>query len=154
MRIPGVRCAFRGRRLEANESSSVIQSMVICKQPEVGGAGPSSTLSPPSLALPTCLVNSHDDSTFLYSNPLSALGFWFALEDCTPQNGCLSFVPGSHKVNVINKRLERVEGGGTKIVPVPEVEGCGVDWDAEGVDWKVEECKAGGECDAEGEGRS
>lgn len=27
-----------------------------------------------------------------------------------------------------------------------------MDWDAEGVDWKVEECKAGGECVAEEEG--
>lgn len=39
----------------------------------------------------------HQDSTFLYTEPLSATGFWFALEDCTNENGCLWFVPGSHK---------------------------------------------------------
>lgn len=54
--------------------------MVICKQPSIGGAVPS-----------------HNDSTFLYTSPPSATGLWFALEDCTPSNGCLSFMPGSHR---------------------------------------------------------
>lgn len=58
-----------------------LQSMVICKQPEIGGAVPP-----------------HQDSTFLYTNPPSAVGFWYALEDATLENGCLSFLPGSHKV--------------------------------------------------------
>ena len=40
---------------------------------------------------------SHNDSTFLYTDPPSAIGFWFALEDCTLENGCLSFLPGSHR---------------------------------------------------------
>jgi len=49
--------------------------MVICKNAQVGGK-----------------VSTHDDSTFLYTDPLSAMGYWFALADCTTQNGCLSFV--------------------------------------------------------------
>ncbi|GAA5964202.1 hypothetical protein JCM3765_002767 [Sporobolomyces pararoseus] len=105
----------------------VLQSMIICKNAQVGGE-----------------VSSHDDSTFLYTNPLSAMGFWFALEDCTPENGCLSFVPGSHKINTINKRLVRVPHGGTEIVPVGGVESCGIDWDKDPkVEWKTAECKAG-----------
>ena len=36
-----------------------LQSMVICKQPEIGGAVPP-----------------HQDSTFLYTDPPSAIGFW------------------------------------------------------------------------------
>ncbi|PJF19678.1 hypothetical protein PSACC_00511 [Paramicrosporidium saccamoebae] len=40
----------------------------------------------------------HQDSTFLYTEPNSAIGFWFALDDCTAKNGTLSFIPGSHKV--------------------------------------------------------
>lgn len=59
-----------------------LQSMVICKQPEIGGAVPP-----------------HQDSTFLYTDPPSAVGFWYALEDATLENGCLSFAPGSHKVS-------------------------------------------------------
>ena len=44
----------------------LLQSMVICKQPEIGGAVPP-----------------HQDSTFLYTDRPSAVGFWIALEDCT-----------------------------------------------------------------------
>lgn len=74
--------------------------MVICKQPEIGGAVPP-----------------HQDSTFLYTNPPSAVGFWYALEDATVQNGCLSFLPGSHKSVEIKQRFVRKEdGSGTTFV--------------------------------------
>ncbi|GAA6015918.1 hypothetical protein JCM10207_006806 [Rhodosporidiobolus poonsookiae] len=107
----------------------LIQSMVICKNKEVGGQ-----------------VSSHDDQTFLTSNPSTAMGLWFALEQCTAENGCLSFVPGSHKVNKLTKRLVRVDGGksGTAIVPVPGMENePTVDWDADGVEWVAAPCDAG-----------
>lgn len=67
-----------------------LQSMVICKQPEIGGAVPP-----------------HQDSTFLFTDPPSAVGFWYALEDATLENGCLSFLPGSHKWAPIKQRLVR-----------------------------------------------
>lgn len=53
------------------------------------------------------------DRTFLYTDPPSALGFWFALEPCTASNGALSFLPGSHRRTPINKRFIRLPGGGT-----------------------------------------
>ena len=68
----------------------VLQSMVICKQPEIGGRVPP-----------------HQDSTFLYTDPPSAVGFWYALEDCTVENGCLSFAAGSHRRAPIKKRFVR-----------------------------------------------
>ncbi|KAI9727785.1 MAG: hypothetical protein M1834_007932 [Cirrosporium novae-zelandiae] len=74
----------------------VLQSMVICKQPEIGGAVPP-----------------HQDSVFLYTNPPSAMGFWIALEDATKENGCLSFLKGSHKTAAIRKRFVRAKEGGT-----------------------------------------
>ena len=40
-------------------------------------------------------VTPHRDSTFLYTDPPSALGLWIPLEDCTLENGCLQFVPSS-----------------------------------------------------------
>ena len=40
-------------------------------------------------------VTPHRDSTFLYTEPPSALGVWIPLEDCTLENGCLQFVPNS-----------------------------------------------------------
>ncbi|KAI5795154.1 hypothetical protein EDC01DRAFT_615384 [Geopyxis carbonaria] len=87
----------------------VLQSMVICKQPEIGAA-----------------VRSHQDSTFLYTDPPSAVGFWYALEDCTVLNGCLSFAEGSHKRCPIKKRFVRLEGGGTGFEEVEEGRGDGV----------------------------
>lgn len=74
----------------------VLQSMIICKQPEIGGRVPP-----------------HQDSTFLYTNPPSAVGFWIALEDATAENGCLSFARGSHRRTPVKSRFIRKEEGGT-----------------------------------------
>ncbi|RPB02478.1 phytanoyl-CoA dioxygenase family protein [Choiromyces venosus 120613-1] len=87
----------------------VLQSMIICKQPEIGGA-----------------VLSHQDSTFLYTDPPSAVGFWYALEDANAKNGCLSFVPGSHKWAPIKKRFVRCDAGGTGFEELSEGQGDGV----------------------------
>ncbi|MGB0800621.1 MAG: phytanoyl-CoA dioxygenase family protein, partial [Ilumatobacteraceae bacterium] len=56
-----------------------LQSMYIFKQPGIGGE-----------------VACHQDGTFLYTDPLSVTGFWFALEDATVDNGCLWAAPGGH----------------------------------------------------------
>ena len=80
----------------------VLQSMVICKQPEIGGEVPP-----------------HQDSTFLYTNPPSAVGFWIALEDATAENGCLSFAKGSHRRTPVRTRFVRKEkGNGTTFADV------------------------------------
>jgi len=44
----------------------------------------------------------HQDATYLHVEPNTLIGFWIAMEDSTPSNGCLQFVPGSHK-DGINK---------------------------------------------------
>ncbi|KAI8335333.1 phytanoyl-CoA dioxygenase domain-containing protein 1 [Chlamydoabsidia padenii] len=80
-------------------SPKVLQSMLIFKQPYIGGKVPS-----------------HQDSTFLYTEPLSATGFWFALEDCTDENGCLWFIPGSHKDVPVTRRFVRDPNGGTTFI--------------------------------------
>ncbi|MCJ1438138.1 hypothetical protein MMC27_007525 [Xylographa pallens] len=80
----------------------VLQSMVICKQPQIGGRVPP-----------------HQDSTFLYTDPPSAVGFWIALEDATRENGCLSFARGSHRrAGVASRFVRRGEGEGTEFVGV------------------------------------
>lgn len=82
------------------QSPQCLQSMIICKQPEIGGAVPP-----------------HQDSTFLYTDPPSAVGFWYALEDATVENGCLSFLSGSHKSAEVEKRFVRkATGSGTEFV--------------------------------------
>jgi len=75
--------------------------MVICKQPEIGGAVPP-----------------HQDTSFLYTDPPSAVGFWIALEDATRENGCLGFMGGSHRRAPVRKRFVRMEEGGTGFVDV------------------------------------
>jgi phytanoyl-CoA hydroxylase len=61
----------------------LIQSMYIFKQPNIGGE-----------------VTCHQDSTFLHTEPDSVVGFWFALEDATVENGCLWAIPGLHKAGL------------------------------------------------------
>ena len=74
----------------------LIQSMHIFKHAEIGG-----------------VVDVHQDSSFLYTRPLSCVGFWFALEDATIENGCLWAQPGGHRTN-LRSWFKRREGGGTE----------------------------------------
>ncbi|KAA0719721.1 Phytanoyl-CoA dioxygenase domain-containing protein 1 [Triplophysa tibetana] len=72
----------------------ILQSMYIFKQPGIGGE-----------------VTPHQDATFLYTEPLGrVMGMWIALEDATVDNGCLWFIPGSHK-NGISRRMVRTHKG-------------------------------------------
>ncbi|KAJ2912423.1 hypothetical protein MD484_g7993, partial [Candolleomyces efflorescens] len=96
------------RDLKFHHDPVALQSMVITKQQQIGGEVPE-----------------HNDSTFLYTDPPSALGFWIALEKCTALNGALSFLPGSHKTTPITKRFVRLgPGKGTGFEPLvsPEEE--------------------------------
>ncbi|KAI1401932.1 phytanoyl-CoA dioxygenase [Hypoxylon fuscum] len=109
-----------------------LQSMVICKQPEIGGAVPP-----------------HQDSTFLYTDPPSAVGFWYALEDATAENGCLSFLPGSHRWAPVRQRFVRSKTGGTEFMdnngpqfPANDSYGEGEGQGEEG-EYKMGEVKAG-----------
>jgi phytanoyl-CoA hydroxylase len=72
----------------------LIQSMYIFKQPRIGGE-----------------VVAHQDATFLYTDPLSVVGFWFALEDATVDNGCLWALPGGHRLG-LKQRFRRDGAGG------------------------------------------
>ncbi len=71
----------------------LLQSMYIFKQPRIGGE-----------------VVCHQDSTFLYTDPPSVIGLWFALQDATLENGCLQALPGGHKSGP--KRRFRRDGAG------------------------------------------
>ena len=73
----------------------VLQSMYILKAPRVGGE-----------------VTSHTDHTFLWTEPASVVGFWFAIEDATLDNGCMWALPGGHRLPV-RKRFRRADGGTT-----------------------------------------
>jgi len=73
----------------------LLQSMHIFKQPKIGGE-----------------VSLHQDSSFLWTEPLSCVGFWIALEDATLENGCLQALKGGHHM-ALKKRFHRNDKGGT-----------------------------------------
>ena len=85
------------------ESPGLIQSMYIFKQPKIGGE-----------------VNVHQDATFLYTDPISVTGFWFAIQDATLENGCLWALPGGHKLGLKNRFMR--EGKGTAFETLDETE--------------------------------
>ena len=73
----------------------LLQSMYIFKQPFIGGE-----------------VTAHQDHTFLWTDPPTVTGLWFALEDATIENGCLWATPGGH-AEPPRRRFRRAPGGGT-----------------------------------------
>ncbi|MFN3958420.1 MAG: phytanoyl-CoA dioxygenase family protein [Parvularculaceae bacterium] len=85
----------------------LLQSMVIMKPPGIGGE-----------------VTCHQDSTFLFTEPESCVGFWVALDEATLENGCMEFIPGDHK-GPLRRLFRRKPEGGTEMVtlddaPYPE----------------------------------
>ncbi len=78
--------------------SVIIQSMYIFKHARIGG-----------------VVDIHQDATFLYTEPASCVGFWFALEDATRENGCLWAKPGGHRTP-LRSRFRRKQSAGTEFV--------------------------------------
>lgn len=80
------------------EDAVIIQSMHILKHARIGG-----------------VVDVHQDATFLYTEPGSCVGFWFALEDATIENGCLWAMPGGHRTS-LRSWFRRKEGGGTEML--------------------------------------
>ena len=60
-----------------------LQSMYIFKQPLIGGE-----------------VGCHQDAAFLYTDPVTVTGCWFAVEDATLENGCLWAAPGGHRTSL------------------------------------------------------
>jgi phytanoyl-CoA hydroxylase len=75
------------------DKPAVLQSMYIFKPPRIGGE-----------------VICHQDSTYIYTEPESCVGFWFALEDATLENGCMQFIPGGHKLPLKKRNFRGADG--------------------------------------------
>ncbi|GLR70303.1 phytanoyl-CoA dioxygenase family protein [Agaribacter marinus] len=54
------------------QTPRIRQSMYIFKQPKIGG-----------------IIRWHQDATYFYTDPISVVTFWVAVEDATIENGCL-----------------------------------------------------------------
>jgi phytanoyl-CoA hydroxylase len=93
--INGLNIPAMGRQLGMKKPRK-LQSMHIFKQPNIGGE-----------------VGLHQDSTFLYTSPMSCIGFWMALEDANIENGCLQAMTGGHTLP-LKKRFKLAQTGGTE----------------------------------------
>ena len=82
----------------------VLQSMYIFKQPGIGGE-----------------VGCHQDATFLYTDPITVTGFWFALEDATIENGCMWAAPGGHRTS-LRKQFRRTPPGSDDLTEFVELD--------------------------------
>jgi phytanoyl-CoA hydroxylase len=100
------------------EHALLLQSMYIFKQPNIGGE-----------------VTCHQDSTFLYTEPVDIVGLWFALEDATVENGCLWAIPGGHRGGLKSRWVRTAEGmrfetfdakpwPEDELVPIETTKGC------------------------------
>ncbi len=94
----------------ANAASAVgmtnpllLQSMIIFKNPEVGGE-----------------VNIHTDHTFLWTAPQSVIGFWVAADDADQENGCLWALPGGHTIPVKERFQRTADGTATEMIVLDE----------------------------------
>ena len=72
----------------------LLQSMYIFKNPRVGGE-----------------VVCHQDATYLWTEPQTVTGLWFALEDATIENGCLYGIPGAHTEAMPRSKFGRTAPG-------------------------------------------
>ena len=82
----------------------LLQSMVIFKPPRIGGE-----------------VVCHCDHSFLWTDPQTVVGLWFALDDATVANGCMWAIPGGHVSGARTRfRLDGTGGTTTDVLdPTP-----------------------------------
>ncbi len=90
----------------------IIQSMYIFKQPDIGGE-----------------VNCHQDSSYLYTEPASVVGFWFAIEDAHRGNGCLGGLPGQWRKG-LKERFRRNPDGQLRLEQLADPQ-----WDMSALEW-------------------
>jgi hypothetical protein len=58
---------------------------------------------PPGIGLE---VPWHQDGHYWPLQPLAAMTVWIALDDSTPENGCMRYIPGSHRSGILSHHLD------------------------------------------------
>jgi phytanoyl-CoA hydroxylase len=74
------------------------QSMYIFKQPKIGG-----------------VIRWHQDASYFYTDPITVLTFWFAVEDATVENGCIQ-IDGSGQTYPLKEQFKRYQDNSTELV--------------------------------------
>jgi phytanoyl-CoA hydroxylase len=75
----------------------------------------------------------HQDNGYWHLEPAGAISLWIALDDVDEANGCMRFVPGSHKAGEVGHLRAgqyiaqlKADADESLAVPVPLPAGCGV----------------------------
>jgi len=48
----------------------------------------------------------HQDGHYWPLKPLAATTVWIAIDDATPENGCMRYIPGSHRSGILSHHLD------------------------------------------------
>jgi phytanoyl-CoA hydroxylase len=81
------------------DDPTALQSMYICKAAGTGGE-----------------VIAHCDHTFLWTEPKSVVGLWFAIDDAAVDNGCLWALPGGHSLSARTRFRRTADGTVTEVL--------------------------------------
>lgn len=96
------------------EAATLFQDMALVKPPRIGSEKPW-----------------HQDNAYFSVAPLRAVcGVWIALDEATPENGCMHMMRGGHKLGalrhhhtfdceIVSDRVSQARGQGLEVVPVP-----------------------------------
>jgi phytanoyl-CoA hydroxylase len=84
------------------QKPQIHQSMYIFKQPKIGG-----------------VIRWHQDASYFYTNPISVITFWFAVEDATVQNGCIQIQDNPQSYPLI-EQFKRYENDETELVKLSD----------------------------------
>ncbi|WP_158970741.1 phytanoyl-CoA dioxygenase family protein [Paraglaciecola sp. L3A3] len=79
------------------------QSMYIFKQPRIGG-----------------VIRWHQDGTYFFTDPISVITFWLAIEDATIENGCLQVQAGGEKLP-LKEQFKRYPDDTTELVTLSDI---------------------------------
>jgi len=90
----------------------IVQSMFIFKPPRIGGS-----------------VVPHQDSTFIYTEPMSCMALWVALDNCHEDNSCLWVIPKSHKLGLKDNRRFKLKDSKAYFDPPYPKDGAWSLWD-------------------------
>lgn len=87
------------RKLTGYTHPTLMQGMFLLKQPRYGEPSPV-----------------HADETYVMSDPQGHVtGVWIALDDSLEHNGCLQFLPGSHRTHKLSKKWIRKQVDGHEV---------------------------------------
>ena len=83
--------------LKITKKPEILNIVVKCIGEDIKLFGDQLFMKPPGGVEKTC----HQDSPYFPISPMNLISCWIALEDVGEENGCMKFIPGSHKFGAL-----------------------------------------------------